>query len=353
LHKNGDTILLLDFVDDILLASSNIELIEGIKKALCQEYTMKDLGEATRYVGIQIVRQQGEVWLHQATYCLQMAERFGISTKSYPETPLPSGFVLFHPWESLQEDKTPPTNRVVEYETPLPPEDQNLFQQIIGSLQFAAHATRIDIAHAVGQLSKVCSKPRRRHLTAARRCVAYLAGTTEYGIHFSKANGKTLEVFVDANYAQDASQKSTTGLVLMLGGGPVYWTSRKQDRQTTSTCDAESQAVMTAVQYIEHMRDLLAELGCMQTSPTVVFNDNSATIKLCIDPRAHKRSIQLTRPMSYVREHTRRSVISPQHISTEDMIADFLTKRLGSDEFKRCRNRSGLHPLPGLESDGT
>jgi hypothetical protein len=54
LKKNGDTLLLLDFVDDLLLASSNMELIEGIKKALCKEYTMKDLGEATRYVGIKL-----------------------------------------------------------------------------------------------------------------------------------------------------------------------------------------------------------------------------------------------------------------------------------------------------------
>jgi hypothetical protein len=346
LERNGELTLLLDFVDDILIASANIKLIEEIKVALCQEYTMKDLGEATRYIGIQIVRRPGEIWLHQATYCLQMAERFGITNGPYPTTPLPSDFELFRPWEDLKIDDEPPAHRVEEYEPPLSPEHQNIYQQIVGSLHFAAHATRIDIAHAVGQLAKVTCRPRQRHLMAARRCVAYLVGTAEHGIHYSAADGQQLEVFVDANYAQDASRKSTTGLMLTIGGGPVYWTSRKQDRQTTSTCDAESQAVMTAVQYIENVRDLLAEMGCVQNGATPLYNDNSATIKLCIDPRAHKRSVQLTRAMSYVREHTRRGMIAPQHISTIDMPADFLTKRLASDDFIRCRVRSGLRPLP-------
>jgi hypothetical protein len=346
LERNGESTLLLDFVDDILIASSNLELIAEIKAGLCQEYTMKDLGEATRYIGIHIVRRPGQIWLHQATYCLQMAERFGVTSGPYPSTPLSSDFELFRPWEDLRTDDEPPAHRVDEYEPPLSPEQQNLYQQIVGSLHFAAHTTRIDIAHAVGQLAKVTSRPRQRHLVAARRCVAYLVGTAEHGLHYSTNDGKRLEVYVDANYAQDAGRKSTTGLVLTIGGGAVYWTSRKQDRQTTSTCDAESQAVMTAVQYVEHMRDLLAELGCVQYGATPLYNDNSATIKLCIDPRAHKRSVQLTRAMSYVREHTRRGRITPQHIPTADMPADFLTKRLPPDDFIRCRVRSGLQPLP-------
>jgi hypothetical protein len=130
--------------------------------------------------------------------------------------------------------------------------------------------------------------------------------------------------------------------MLCVGGAPVHWTSRKQDRITTSTCDAESYATMAAVQYIEYLRDLLAELGCTQMTPTPVFNDNTATVRLCIDPVAHKKSVQLTRPMAYVRERTAFGVIAPLHIKTQDQPADFLTKRLDGPPFSSCRELAGL-----------
>jgi hypothetical protein len=170
-------------------------------------------------------------------------------------------------------------------------------------------------------------------------------GTADYGLHFTRQAGMVLECFVDANYSSAGGKKSITGFMLKVGGAPVHWTSRKQDRVTTSTCDAESYATMAAVQYVEYVRDLLAELGCMQVHPTPVYNDNTATVTLCIDPVAHKKSVQLTRPMAYVRERTLFGVIAPTHVRTHDQPADFLTKRLDGPPFTHCRELSGLHAV--------
>jgi len=154
-----------------------------------------------------------------------------------------------------------------------------------------------------------------------------------------------LECFVDSCYSKHGDQKAITGFLLSLGGGPIMWTSRKQDRITTSTCDAESYAVVTAVQYVEYARDLLDVLGATQYSPTLVHNDNSATINLCHDALSHKKSIQLTRQMAYVRERTLFGIIAPVHISTKDQPADYLTKRLNGASFQRCCDMSGLLTL--------
>jgi hypothetical protein len=176
--------------------------------------------------------------------------------------------------------------------------------------------------------------------------VLYLLGTANLGLHFSKAQGMNLECFVDANYCSAGGKKSQTGYLLCVGGAPVHWTSRKQDRVTTSTCDAESYATMAAVQYVEFMRDLLHDLGCTQMTPTPVFNDNTATVQLAIDPVSHKKSVQLTRPMAYVRERSLFGVIAPLHIDTKDQPADFLTKRLDGPPFRRCRDLCALHDPP-------
>ena len=53
---------------------------------------------------------------------------------------------------------------------------------MIGSLLYAAIATRPDIAYAVGVLSKFCASPDESHLTAAKRVLRYLKGTLHYGI---------------------------------------------------------------------------------------------------------------------------------------------------------------------------
>ena len=168
-------------------------------------------------------------------------------------------------------------------------------------MNYLAHATRVDIAFATNQLSRACQKPRERRLTAAKQVLSYLAGTADWGLHFSKQGGTYLECYADASYNPDASLKSMVGVLCTFAGGPVYWTSRKQDRITMCTCDSESLSMQTAMQYVENLLDLLEDFDSMQKWPTPVFSDNSATVALSVDPHAHKKSVQLTRAMAYVR----------------------------------------------------
>ena len=54
------------------------------------------------------------------------------------------------------------------------PVGQQLYQQMIGSLQYAAGGTRPDIAYIVGVLARFCHKPTQLHRTAAKRVFRYL-----------------------------------------------------------------------------------------------------------------------------------------------------------------------------------
>jgi len=64
---------------------------------------------------------------------------------------------------------------------------QKRYEQLVGSLNYAAHTTRIDIAHAVNQLSRASRSPRARHLAAAERVLRYLVGTATPGSAFHTA----------------------------------------------------------------------------------------------------------------------------------------------------------------------
>jgi hypothetical protein len=68
--KNGKYIFLNLYVDDILLASSDISLLRDTKKFLSSNFDMKDLGEASYVLGIEIHRDRknGVLRLSQKAY---------------------------------------------------------------------------------------------------------------------------------------------------------------------------------------------------------------------------------------------------------------------------------------------
>ena len=199
LQRDGCTLWLLDFVDDMLLASSSLPLISWVKSQLLLTFKMTDLGEAEKYVGINILRdrEKGKMWLHQASYCAELGVKFDCVLPKPPDTPLPSVFKLSLPWEADPDIPLPPDAHI---DPPLSPQDTTLYQQIVGSLHYAAATTRPDIAFAAAMLARVMSCPRGRHLQAAKRAVSYLAGTPDLCLTFSVSAGVMLECFCDANF---------------------------------------------------------------------------------------------------------------------------------------------------------
>lgn len=63
--KDGFKVYLLFYVDDMLLASKDLNEIKRVKELLGSRFEMKDLGEARRILGMDIVRDhEGRVLGH-------------------------------------------------------------------------------------------------------------------------------------------------------------------------------------------------------------------------------------------------------------------------------------------------
>jgi Reverse transcriptase (RNA-dependent DNA polymerase) len=67
-------------VDDILLASSNLDMLFEIKYFLLRKFDMKDLGESSYVIGIEIYRDRsrGILGLSQKAYIEKMLKRYNI-----------------------------------------------------------------------------------------------------------------------------------------------------------------------------------------------------------------------------------------------------------------------------------
>ena len=71
-------IFLVLYVDGILLATNNTNLLAETKKMLCNHFDMKDLGEASFVLGIKIVRDRTNhvLQLSQRAYIDRILKRF-------------------------------------------------------------------------------------------------------------------------------------------------------------------------------------------------------------------------------------------------------------------------------------
>ena len=63
------------------------------------------------------------------------------------------------------------------------------YASAVGILMYTMVCTRLDIAHAMGVLSRYMSKPGKEHWTIVKRVFRYLRGTASYGLCYEGRSG--------------------------------------------------------------------------------------------------------------------------------------------------------------------
>ena len=125
--------------------------------------------------------------------------------------------------------------------------DATEYRRIVGSLRYLVH-TRPDLAFAVGFVSRFMERPTKEHMMAVKRILRYVAGTTNYGLHYRRKTKETQLIgYTDSDLAGDIdTRKSTSGTLFFLGNCLVSWQSVKQKVVAQSSCEAEYVAATTA-----------------------------------------------------------------------------------------------------------
>ena len=73
-------------MDDLFLIGS-LGLIEDCKRDLAEEFEMKDLGLMHYFLGMEVWQTDGEIFLGQGKYCIEILKRFKMEdckTKTIP-----------------------------------------------------------------------------------------------------------------------------------------------------------------------------------------------------------------------------------------------------------------------------
>ena len=229
-----------------------------------------------------------------------------------------------------------------------PPADEKMYQAAIGSLNYAAIATRPDLSTAVGKLAQFMKNPSAEHWVAIKRVLRYVKGTLNLGLRFTYSESFKLVGYSDSDWAGCVdSRKSTSGYVFRVGNSTVSWSSKKQPVTALSSTEAEYIALCAAAQETVWLRNLLADIGIKQSEATTVYGDNQGAICLSKNPKNHPRTKHIDVKYHYTRELVESDIIKVDYVPTSEMVADTLTKGLARPSFEKLRLSMGVEPRLG------
>ena len=210
------------------------------------------------------------------------------------------------------------------------------YASAIGSLMYAQVCTRPDIAYIVGMLGRYLSNPGKDHWIAAKHVMRYLKRTKDYMLTYQKSDQLEIIRYSDFDFAgcQD-SMKSTSGYIYLLVGGAISWKSVKQSIVASFTMAAEFVACYEASNHGIWLRNFVTELYIMDgiERPLKLFCDNKSAVLYSNNNRSSTKSKFIDIKFLVIKERVQSGLISIEHIGTNSMIADPLTKGLPPKVF--------------------
>jgi hypothetical protein len=155
-----------------------------------------------------------------------------------------------------------------------------------------------------------------------------------------------LEAFADADFANDVDDRhSRSGVLVLLGGSPIIWVSRKQQSNVGSTTEAEYVALALGTQEVLWARQLLTELGFPPSGPTRIHEDNRGCWYLAKTNIVHPRTKHIDIRHHLIRDSINNGETDVVQCGTHEMLADIFTKSLPPATFQKHRVALCLRPL--------
>jgi hypothetical protein len=360
------------YVDDCLAAFSSREAKEWYMERLGKRFPVNpnSTGDITMEkpglvlsMEVKYDRAAGIVTLRQKGAIEALAAKVGVTGMPPRSLPITAAIQL-------------PKLKVAEV-------SQTEYLSIVGSCLHICQVSRPDCSYAIGVLCRHSATPGKQHLECAKNLVNYMYNTRELSIRYTRsAHGNDPEIFqrgskvtlrtsseamtieerlvasvpepaanspdlyIDADYAGDAeTRRSTSGLLIMMNGGPIVWSSRLQKLCAQSTAESEIYAVTDSLKEAISLRLLCEECGIREPGiPMRIWEDNNAAICLGHGLRGSKASKHLAVRLRFLNEHAHDGTVEFARINTKDQRADVFTKALPGPTFLKFRNEMMCTP---------
>lgn len=311
------------YVDDILIFGKDMGQIKWIKEKLSESFKMKDLGEVSSFLGLDITRclDNGTLELSQQAYIEKVLARFGMKDCKPVATPMDVNCK----WKKSNIPTDEP------------------FKELLGSLQYLTIMSRPDITIAVSILSQFQSSPGKEHWDGLKRILRYLQGTKSMKMVYTRDKDDVpLRGYSDADFANDLEErKSNSGCVFTIYGNTVSWGSKRQQIVSLSSTESELVALCHAAKEGVWMSNLLREIG-INLVPYTMYEDSIPCIRIAEEAREHQRTKHIDVKYMYVRSLIKDKQMLLKYIPSENQLADLFTKPLPKGRFIKLLDTLGM-----------
>ena len=258
--KDGVQCTVAIHVDDLLITSENLSLVEEVINALKLKFENTEVheGPVFSYLGM--------------SWDFSTVGQVKVTAEGFIEDLLK--------WADIEGVKdTPAASYLFDTRdaTKLSVEDTKWFHSGVAKLLYLSKRVRPDIILSVSFLTTRVQSPDVDDMKKLVRVFQYLNGTRELGICLTP--GHELSAFIDASYGIHADGKSHSAMVISLGLGPLFVKSNKQKIVTKSSTEAELIALSDMCSPVIWSREFLLAQG-EELPPATVYQDNQSTIAL-------------------------------------------------------------------------
>ena len=158
-RQGGHILIIALYVDELLIACSDMSMMGDTKRDLSSRFKMKDLGESRVILGLDITRDRAKrtLSLNQSRYAQKMIDRFGMGSARGQPTPMDPSLDL----------------TLIRSPTSEP------YREAIGSLMYIMVGTRPDLAYCVRVLSKHVQNRTQLHWDVVKRVLRTLCHSHE------------------------------------------------------------------------------------------------------------------------------------------------------------------------------
>ncbi|GJV97282.1 retrovirus-related pol polyprotein from transposon TNT 1-94 [Tanacetum coccineum] len=295
LHENLKEVIYMRQPPGYEQATSKAK-IGSTKSLLKTEFDMKELGEAKKILGMEIVRDQSRKILRvsQSGYVSKILNNFRIYNGKSVQMPLGRHFKL-----SLKD--CPVRDCDVKRVSKVP------YANAVGSLMYLMVCTRPYIAYAASVVSRYMANPGKNHWEAVKWIFKYLRGTANVGLVYGIDRGNHVNVtgFVDSDYAKDPDK------------------------------EAKYMALTEVVKEAIWLRGLLEELG-VELNTVTVNCDNQGAIHLSRNHVFHERTKRINVRYHFIREVLEAKTVKVLKVGTKHNVADALTNVVPGRKLQHC-----------------
>lgn len=316
---------ILVYVDDFIISCNDAKAMQEFKDYLQRCFRMKDLGKLKYFLGFEVGRNASGFYLSQRKYALDIISETGLLGARPSLVPME----LNH---QLARAEGPLANALQ-------------YRRLIGRLIYLTN-TRPDLGYSIHILAQFMQKPLLPHWEAALRVVRYLKGTAGQGIFLKADDSLEVSIYCDADWgACPVSRRSLSAYITFLGSTPVTWQTKKQDTVSLSSEESEYRAMSVAVKELKWFKELFDSFGLPPSLPMKLFCDSKSAIYIAANPVFHERTKHVERDCHHVRDAIKSKLITTEHVTSKNQLADILTKPLPRPQFDDILSKLSVRNL--------